>query len=169
MTELTKDQLVEQLEVAESKEALEALGKKHLGVDVDKRRGIESIRADLVEAADTSSNSDAGEDADSVGDEAGQGEGSGEQSAETSDAQADSSPTPTDDAPVTGGPTDEHVPTAEQLPRKPKVNPATQGAEAGAVAGSGSERRNRMLENTQNGRRLVWTAALANLPHMREV
>ncbi len=44
--------LIEQLEAAEDKDTLEALGKEHLGVNADKRKGIETIRAELLELAE---------------------------------------------------------------------------------------------------------------------
>lgn len=44
--------LIEKIENAESKDDLEALGVEHLGVNVDKRKGIETIRAELLELAE---------------------------------------------------------------------------------------------------------------------
>lgn len=44
--------LIEQLEAAEDKDTLEALGIEHLGVNADKRKGIETIRAELMELAE---------------------------------------------------------------------------------------------------------------------
>ncbi|MGK0546339.1 hypothetical protein ACSEE7_12630 [Halomonas cupida] len=43
--------LLKMIEDAESKDELEAIGKEHLGADVDKRKGIETIRAALEEMA----------------------------------------------------------------------------------------------------------------------
>lgn len=43
--------LLKMIEDAETKGELEAIGKKHLGTDVDKRKGIETIRAELEELA----------------------------------------------------------------------------------------------------------------------
>jgi len=44
--------LIKQIEDAETKDQLEALGKQHLGVDVDKRKGVETLRAELQELAE---------------------------------------------------------------------------------------------------------------------
>ena len=44
--------LIEQLEAVEDKDTLEALGVKHLDVNADKRKGIETIRAELLELAE---------------------------------------------------------------------------------------------------------------------
>ncbi|MDT8895641.1 hypothetical protein RSO41_13365 [Halomonas sp. I1] len=41
--------LTDQIENAGSKDELEKIGKKSLGVDIDKRKGLESLRADLLE------------------------------------------------------------------------------------------------------------------------
>lgn len=43
--------LIEQLEAAETKDQLEALAKE-MGVEINKRQGVETIRADLIEAAE---------------------------------------------------------------------------------------------------------------------
>jgi len=43
--------LIEHLEAAETKDQLEALAKE-MGVEINKRQGIETIRADLIEAAE---------------------------------------------------------------------------------------------------------------------
>ncbi|WP_108449352.1 hypothetical protein [Halomonas sp. BN3-1] len=43
--------LLKMIEDAETKDELEAIGKEHLGTDVDKRKGIETIRAALEELA----------------------------------------------------------------------------------------------------------------------
>lgn len=44
--------LIEQIEAAESKDGLEPLGNK-LGIEINKRQGVETIRAELLEAAET--------------------------------------------------------------------------------------------------------------------
>lgn len=51
--------LIEQLEAAKTKGALEALGKEHLGINADKRQGIETIRAELLELAEAPTPGDA--------------------------------------------------------------------------------------------------------------
>lgn len=45
--------MIEQIEAAETKDELETLGKE-LGVDVNKREGVETIRAKLLEVAEES-------------------------------------------------------------------------------------------------------------------
>lgn len=53
--------LIEQIEAAESKDQLEVLGKEHLSIDVDKRKGVETIRAELLEAAEAKTAEEEGE------------------------------------------------------------------------------------------------------------
>ncbi|WP_110665195.1 hypothetical protein [Salinicola halophilus] len=174
MTQLNREQLIEMLEAAASKDELEALGQKHLETDVDKRRGLESIRADLIEAAEELPESEGDDERDSdAGDTEthpdGQVDGANIDASVVDTLKA-ATPEPqsqtANDAGdavermlATGGPVPEHVPATAELSRKPKIDPATNGAEKPG---------NRTLVNMQNGRRLVWTAALAQLPHMRE-
>lgn len=44
--------MIERIESAETKDELEKLGKEYLDVDVDKRKGVETIRAELTELAE---------------------------------------------------------------------------------------------------------------------
>ncbi len=44
--------LIKQIEDAETKDQLEALGKEQLGIEVNKRQGVETIRAELLELAE---------------------------------------------------------------------------------------------------------------------
>lgn len=54
--------LIKQIEDAETKDQLEAIGKQPpLGVDVDKRKGVETIRAELLELAEAQENDTTGE------------------------------------------------------------------------------------------------------------
>ena len=52
MSELSPAEIIGLIESATSKKALEALGVKHFGVDVDKRKNIDVIRAELLGLAD---------------------------------------------------------------------------------------------------------------------
>ena len=171
MTQLTREQLIEKLEAADSKEALEELADKHLGTDVDKRHGIESIRADLVEMAeDGGKQSGPSTESQTDQDDPQGSDGNDDVAAEqdTGNDDADQNASSSQEA-GSGGPSAEHVPATTQLPRQPKVDPATNGSEPGATQSAGEGKRGRVLMNTQNGRRMVWTAALAELPYMKEV
>lgn len=53
--------LIKQIEDAETKDQLETLGKELFGVDVDKRKGVETIRAELLELAEAQENDTTGE------------------------------------------------------------------------------------------------------------
>jgi len=53
--------LIKQIEDAETKDQLEGLGKELFGVDVDKRKGVETIRAELLELAEAQENDSTGE------------------------------------------------------------------------------------------------------------
>nr|WP_299241389.1 hypothetical protein [uncultured Halomonas sp.] len=130
--------LIDAIENAEDKDALEVLGKEHLGTDIDKRKGLEALRTQLLEQA------------------------------EDTPVTAPPEATQPVDAPaaMTGGPAEAHTPQAEVLEPPPKVDPATNGTEETPAA---EKDKPRLLENTQNKRRFSWTAALAKLPHMREV
>lgn len=65
------DQLVEQIEAAEDKDALEAPAKA-LGKEVNKRKGLETVRAELIEAAEAELSGDQGGDS---GDTSGEAQG----------------------------------------------------------------------------------------------
>lgn len=49
---MTDKTLIDQIEAAETKDDLEPLGIK-LGIEINKRQGVETIRAELLEAAET--------------------------------------------------------------------------------------------------------------------
>lgn len=49
------------IEGADTKDQLEVVGKDALGVDVDKRKGIETIRAELAELAESKAQPQGGE------------------------------------------------------------------------------------------------------------
>lgn len=119
-------QLIEQIENAEDKDALEKLGVEHFGIDVDKRKGKETIRTELLERADAA--------------EDGQASEAGEP-ASTQDGEGTT---------------------------QPYTQPESGKPESGAQSYT-AKRKNRTLKNTHNGRLFVWTAALAKLPHMKEV
>lgn len=53
--------LIEQIEAAETKDQLEKLGKEQFGADVDKRKGAETIRAELLELAEAQAADTTGE------------------------------------------------------------------------------------------------------------
>jgi len=53
--------LIKKIEGAETKDQLETLGKELFGVDVDKRKGVETIRAELLELAEAQENDTTGE------------------------------------------------------------------------------------------------------------
>ncbi|WP_110647604.1 hypothetical protein [Salinicola peritrichatus] len=166
MSELNREQLVEAIESAETKEELIAIAGEN-GLKINKQGGLETVRGKLLEAVEdmddgteepapnTDPDSEADDsqaDADSVG------------NAEEPEAPEVSESKPA----ATGGPSKAHTPKTEQLPRKPKIDPATNGTEKGAAVKVEGKPANRMLTNTKNGRRFVWTAALAKLAHMRE-
>ncbi|MDY7116598.1 hypothetical protein RAN53_09570 [Halomonas sp. SSL-5] len=52
--------LIKKIEDAETKDQLETLGKELFGVDVDKRKGVETIRAELLELAEAQENDTTG-------------------------------------------------------------------------------------------------------------
>ena len=88
---------------------LEALGIEHLGVDVDKRKAKEVLRAELIGLA----------------------EEKGFASAEATEAPEPTQPQP--------------------------------------AAASQPERKNKMGRNKRTGRLMVWSSAMAKMPHMEEV
>lgn len=55
--------IIKMIEDAETKDQMEAIGLEHLGADVDKRKGIETIRAELSELAEAQDVNAASEDA----------------------------------------------------------------------------------------------------------
>lgn len=52
--------LIKKIEDAETKDQLEALGKE-IGVEVNKRQGVETVRAELMEIAEAQASDDTGE------------------------------------------------------------------------------------------------------------
>lgn len=148
MTELTRDQLIEKLEAADTKDELEALGKAHLGTDVDKRGGLESIRMKLVEKAESIKPAS---------------EAAAPETADTETPKGPEKALPEDEAAADSNSSEE--PTNTVTP------PALDDEDDGDAEDDGDkpEPATRTLLNTKNGRKLAWTAALARLSHMREV
>lgn len=131
--------LIKQIEDAETKDQLEAIGKQSpLSVDVDKRKGVETIRAELMEMAEEAAASESGE----KGGDENQGnpaqEGLSQNHGEGDDGTATGEP----------GTADEHS--------APK--PASKRQYSG-----------RLLKNRKTGRLFPWTAQLAKKRDMQEV
>lgn len=136
--------LIKQIEDAETKDQLEAIGKQSpLSVDVDKRKGVETIRAELMEMAEEAAASESGEKGGDENQVEPAQEGLSQNHGEGEAADSDGGT-------ATGEPgtADEHS--------APK--PASKRQYSG-----------RLLKNRKTGRLFPWTAQLAKKREMQEV
>lgn len=154
------EQLIAAVKAAQSKDDLEALVKGELGIDLDKRRKLEDLRADILAGLGITG------DAQEQSSDAGQSDAGQEQ-------QADGEPVAmqqlvelrvADTAPpasvIVSAPT-ENI-GLELEPELPKLDDDNQVLLEPTP-------QNRLLLNRENGREFVWTPELAKLPHMEEV
>ncbi len=157
---MNEQELIAAVKAAQSKDDLEALVKGELGIDLDKRRKLEDLRADILAGLGITG------DAQEQSSDTGQSDAGQEQ-------QADGEPVVmqqlvelrvADTAPpasvIVSAPTESTgLELESELPELDEDNlvllePTLQ---------------NRLLRNRENGREFVWTPELAKLPHMEEV
>ena len=141
------DELIELIESAEDKDALESIGQKHLAYEVNRRQGLETIRGQLIELAEDRTESEtAGADEASAEDDEGEDSTTGDYSITQNSEN----------------------PEAGDYPERIEV-PEDDSEPEDTDTGSSRHRGNRLLRNTVNGRVFVWTAALAKRADMQEV
>ena len=135
------NELIEAVKAATTKDALESLVKQHLGIDLDKRKALETLRAEVLKGlgAESEVGADAGE----------QGGGSTELAPNTAPSAAGQA---TEQAPEAGQAAVSLPSLEEDEAEEPE--PATAP---------------RMLLNTENKRQFAWSPELAALPHMKEL
>lgn len=132
--------IIQQIEEAETKDQLEAIGIEHLGVNADKRKGVETIRAELSELAEA-------QESDTAGEEVEPQEHADQQAEQVGQAEQAKAGTPAPEA----KPAEPEKPAPDP---KPEAKPAYKG---------------RLLKHRKTGRLLPWTAQLAKKRDMQEV
>lgn len=150
---LNRESLVAEIEAAEDTKTLEALGKQHLGVNVDRRKSVETLREQLLELAETEQpTADTPAPEPESGND-GEPEQEQKQKPEQESAPADAPPAselnrademPTETAPLS--------PSKPSKPKRPRAGGET-----------------RLLRHKGNGRIFTWNAALADRDDMEEV
>ena len=151
--------LIEAVEAATTKDGLEALVLRELGIDVDKRKRLSDIRAEVLSGLGVEAGADKPEGNGGQGeDEASELEG--DDGGEPGSNPSDESPAPADlvadglaGTGAAGDGTAIQPPAPEVEPPKPAI----------------PEVKNRLLRNKSTGRTFIWTKELANLPVMEEI
>lgn len=141
---------IDKIKAAKSKDALEKIAQEEFNHDVDKRRGLETIRADVLLMAE-GSETQAQEPAQDPEAQAAQGETQGETQGTDQEPQ-------------------EQAPEAQDKgPKYLTDEQKRQQRRAEALERRAALAEKRRLKNTKNGRVFVWTAALAQKAGMVEV
>jgi hypothetical protein len=134
------NELITAVKAAATKDALESLVKEYLGIDLDKRKALETLRAEVLKG---------------LGAESEAGAGTGEQGGNTELAP--------NTAPSAAGQITEQASEAGQA----AVSlPSLEEDEAEEPEPAKAQR---MLLNTENKRQFAWSPELAALPHMKEL
>ncbi|WP_428398303.1 hypothetical protein [Marinobacter salarius] len=140
------NELIHKLEKARTKDDIEALGKEHLDIDVDKRKNKEILRAELLGEAEARAAAE------------------GEQTPSPDESQ---------DAAADQGPENEPASADEESGSDPEAAPeVTPGPSAEPPKDSEPEAersRVKMGRNRKTGRVMPWTAAMAKMRHMEEM
>lgn len=160
---MNEQELIAAVKAAKTKDELEALVKAELGIDLEKRRGLETLRTDILAGLGVT------DDAQEQGGDTGQPGADQEQQEQA--LQQPAEPLIVDTAPVVGTAAIEHVlldsgaglALAPELPELPEL-----GDEDNLVLAEPAPQ-NRLLRNRENGREFVWTPELAKMSHMEEV
>lgn len=134
------NELIEAVKAATTKDALESLVKQHLGIDLDKRKALETLRAEVLKG---------------LGAEPEVGAGAGEQGGGSTELAPDT-------APSAAGQAMQQVPEDSQAVSLPSLEEDETEEPEPAKAP-------RILLNTENKRQFAWSPELAALPHMKEL
>ena len=162
-------ELIAAVKAAATKDDLESLVKSELSLDLDKRKSLKTLRAEVLKGlgATAEEEGDDEEGGDANGDGA-TGDGSGP-AASTGDAAGASAETPAaaPAAPVAAAPapavTSEPSPGPVPAPVTPPVLEEAPEPEISPAVG------NRLLRHKVTGRTVLWTPALAKLTDLEEV
>ncbi|MBD9415924.1 hypothetical protein IB234_15280 [Pseudomonas sp. PDM16] len=183
---MNEQELIAAVKAAKTKDELEALVKAELSIDLDKRRKLEDLRADVLSGLGADLDPDADQEQDDAQQQE-QQEQQEQQGGNTSQplqqpsdlgGQGEIAPKEPVGQPVAEVPAPTAVPAAvvgglllettpgtlEVLPEPPELEEEEEDwfDEEPAPA-------NRLLRNRENGREFVWTPELAKLSHMEEV
>lgn len=156
---MNEQELIAAVKAAKTKDELEALVKAELGIDLDKRRGLENLRADIL---------------------AGLGAMQQEQQVGVSQAEQPQLPGESEHGKEVQEGRDvlAVIEDSTQLPAEPLADGGLESVAESELQLPELEDedepekpapRNRMLRNRENGREFVWTPELAKLNHMEEV
>ena len=137
------NELIEAVQAATTKDGLEALVRDELGIDVDKRKRLSDIRAEVLQGLGVEQGSESADDGDGQS-----GEGKPDSAAPVAEAVARSSL----DWQLVGDDTIQ--------PPPPEVEPPKTAI---------PEAKNRLLRNKSTGRTFIWTKELAKLSVMEEI
>lgn len=159
---MNEQELIAAVKAAKTKDELEALVKGELGIDLDKRRGLDTLRTDILAGLGAT------DDAQEQGGDTGQADVGLEGQQATDEPVAVQPPAEAlvvDIAPsafaIISAPTESTG--LELAPELPEL-----GDEDNLVLAEPAPQ-NRLLRNRENSREFVWTPELAKLPHMEEV
>lgn len=134
------NELIEAVKAATTKDALESLVKQHLGIDLDKRKALETLRAEVLKG---------------LGAEPEVGAGAGEQGGGSTELAPNT-------APSAAGQAMQQVHEDSQAVSLPSLEEDEAEEPEPAKAP-------RILLNTENKRQFAWSPELAALPHMKEL
>lgn len=133
-------ELIHKLEKARTKDDIEALGKEHLGIDVDKRKTKDVLRAELL--------------------------GEAEARAATEENQA---PSPDEGQDSAADQTPDNAPAATDEDSISDPEPAPEATPPEANAPNPEQAKAKMGRNRKTGRVMPWTAAMSKMSHMEEM
>lgn len=164
--------LIAAVKAAATKDALEALVKSELSLDLDKRKSLKSLRAEVLKGLGETVEEGDGDDDDASGEGAAGdssapagGAGEGGAPADTSAPAAPTpAPTPTS-VPVAAAPAAASEPTSAPAPA-PVTPPVLEEMPEPEIAPAEG---NRLLRHKTTGRTFVWTPALSKLSDLEEV
>ncbi|GEM_PF-2203793 len=164
-------ELIAAVKAAATKDALESLVKVELSLDLDKRKSLKALRAEVLKGLGETAEEEGGDadGGDAKGDATiGEGSGPADSAGDTTGAPAEN-PAATTVATAVAAPAPAPAATAKPsaVPvQAPVTPPALDEAPAPAPAPVAS---NRLLRNKSTGRTFIWTPALAALADLEEV
>lgn len=161
-------ELIAAVKAAATKDALESLVKAELSLDLDKRKSLKALRAEVLKGlGETAEEGDDEDGGDAKGDATiGEGSGPADSAGDTAGAPAEN-PAATTVATAVAAPAPAATAKPSAAPvQAPVTPPALDEAPAPAPAPVAS---NRLLRNKSTGRTFIWTPALAALADLEEV
>ena len=163
---MNEQELIAAVQAAKDKDELEKLVLEELGISLDKRRGLETLRADILTGLGVGSDSQQQEQEEQGTEQqepqAGLQEQQGQGDIAPAAQQQEVAPSAVS---VDDIPTSLHVGLDLADPQLPELE-GDEGLEQELEMPAPT---NRLLRNIENGREFIWTPELAKLSHMEEV